>query len=290
MRLFLCLILACGIPVAFAQPPAVEPPPGVDFSALTAAQKVKALAILNEEGCTCLCGMKLAECRVKDPNCAYSKALSGMVVKGVHEGRTREEIVKSLADSKIARKAPKLLEDPVEIPIAGAPVQGPETARITVVEFSDFECPYCSRAIVDVKAIMDAYPKDVKLVYKQFPLSMHAHARLAAAASLAAQAQGKFWPMHDKLFAHYRELSRENILAWAVELGLDAKKLAADLDSNRFNPAIEKDLADGEAAGVEGTPAFFINGRLYRGPFTLATIKPILADELKGKPAAAGTR
>jgi protein-disulfide isomerase len=230
--------------------------------------------------------MTLAECRVKDPNCAYSKALSGMVVKGVHEGRTREEIVKSLADSKIARKAPKLLEDPVQIPVAGAPVQGPDTARITVVEFSDFECPYCSRAIADVKAILDAYPKDVKLVYKQFPLSMHAHARLAAAASLAAQAQGKFWPMHDKLFAHYRELSRENILAWAAELGLDARKLAADLDSNRFNPAIEKDLADGAAAGVEGTPAFFINGRLYRGPFTLATIKPIIVDELK----ATGTR
>src|SRR5258708_11377561 len=246
MRFWLILVLACTGAAAFAQSPSVDPPPGVDFSALTAAQKQKALAILNEEGCTCLCGMKLAECRMKDPNCAYSKALSGMVVKGVHEERTREEIVKSLADSKIARKAPKLLEDPVEIPVAGAPVQGPDTARITVVEFSDFECPYCSRAIVDVKAILDAYPKDVKLVYKQFPLSMHPHARLAAAASLAAQAQGKFWPMHDKLFAHFRELTKENILVWAAELGLDAKKLVADLHSNRLNPASEKELQNCE--------------------------------------------
>src|SRR5260370_39855910 len=163
MRLFLCLVLACAVSPGFAQTPSPEPPPGVDLSALTAAQKQKAMAILNEEGCTCLCGMKLAECRMKDPNCAYSKALSGMVVKGVYEGRTRQEIVKSLADSKIARKAPKLLEDPVEIPITAAPVQGPDSPRLTVIEFSDFECPYCSRAIVDVKAILDAYPKDVKL-------------------------------------------------------------------------------------------------------------------------------
>jgi protein-disulfide isomerase len=284
MRVLLCIVLACAGSL-LAQVPAVEPT-GIDLSALTPAQKQKALAILNEEGCTCLCGMKIAECRVKDPNCAYSKALAGMVVRGAQEGRTRAEIVKMLADSKIARKAPKLLEDPVAIPIAGAPAQGPESARITVVEFSDFECPYCSSATQEVKAVLDAYPKDVKVVYKQFPLPMHPHARLAAAASLAAQAQGKFWPMHDKLFAHFRDLTRENILAWAVQLGLDTKKLAEDLDSNRFNPAIEKDLADGESAGVEGTPSFFINGKLYRGPFTLASIKPIIAEELK----SAGTR
>ena len=88
-------------------------------------------------------------------------------------------------------------------------MRGPADARITLVEFSDFECPYCSAAVKQVDTIMAAYPKDVKLIYKQFPLSMHPHAELAAEASLAAREQGKFWEMYDVLFKNFRQLSRD---------------------------------------------------------------------------------
>ena len=102
---------------------------------------------------------------------------------------------------------------PVTIAVDGSPVKGPADARITLVEFSDFECPFCSSAVKQVDIVMAAYPKDVKLIYKQFPLSMHPHAELAAEASLAAREQGKFWEMYDVLFKNFRQLSRENILA-----------------------------------------------------------------------------
>src|SRR5579884_497205 len=233
---------------------------GVDLEGLTAAQKAKALTILREHDCSCGCGMKLAECRVKDPACTYSRGLAAIVVKGVREGRSTDQIKAALADSPLA-KGPKpkpLIGDPVKIPTAGAPAKGPENARITLVEFSDFECPYCSKAVHEVDAVLKAYPNDVRLIYKQFPLSTHPHARLAANAALAANAQGKFWQMHDALFAGHSQLSRDHILLWAKSLGLDMNRFTADLDSGKYNAAIDKDINDGDEAGVDGTPAFFI--------------------------------
>jgi protein-disulfide isomerase len=131
--------------------------------------------------------------------------------------------------------------------------------------------------------VMAAYPKDVKLVYKQFPLSMHPHAEMAAEASLAARDQGKFWEMYDVLFKNYRRLSSDNILLWAKDIGLDVDKFKADLVSGKYKAVVQKDLADGEGAGVYGTPAFYINGKQYNGEVTLAALKPILAAELKGE-------
>ncbi len=244
-------------------------------------QKQAVLKLVREQDCSCLCGMKVAECVAKDPNCSYSKSLAAIAIKGVKEGKSPLEISK-LMDSSPKAHRPKLLEDAVKIPVDGSPSMGPNEARITIVEFSDFECPYCSLAVKEVNSIMAAYPKDTKLIYKQFPLSMHANAPLAAAASLAANEQGKFWPMHDKLFANFRSLSRDNILTWAKQMGLNVEKFKADLDSAKYKAVIQKDVADGEAVGVYGTPAFFINGKRYNGPMNLEQVKPILDAELKG--------
>ncbi len=264
----------------------------VDLSNLSAVEKRAVLKLLREQDCSCQCGMKTAECIIKDPNCSYSRALAGIAIKGVKEGKTLIEISK-LMDASPKAKRPKLLEDPVSIPVAGAPERGPADARITLVEFSDFECPYCSVAVKEVRAIMAAYPKDIKLIYKQFPLPMHTHAPMAAEAALAANEQGKFWEMHDVMFANFRKLSRDNMLAWARQIGLDVEKFKADLDSGKFRNAVKKDESDGETAGVYGTPAFFINGKLYNGPMNLDAVKPILEAELKGgaktKTAAAKT-
>jgi protein-disulfide isomerase len=258
--------------------------PLVDFSGLTPTQKATALRIMRQEECVCGCGMKVAQCRVLDPPCSYSRAFAAMIVKGVHEGKSPAQIHTLLAESELARRAAaanRILGDPVEIPIQGAPERGPRSARITVVEFSDFECPYCAQARLQIGAVMKAYPKDMRLVYKQFPLSNHPHAELAAEAALAAQSQNKFWPMHDKLFENFRSLSREHILDFARELGLDMSRFTADLNSGKYKKAVAKDVADGDNAGVEGTPSFFINGKYYRGQLDLAALKPILDAELK---------
>jgi protein-disulfide isomerase len=253
----------------------------VDLSSLTPVEKKAVLKLLREQDCSCQCGMKAAECIIKDPNCSYSRALAKIAIQGVKDGKTLVEISK-LMDASPKAHRPKVLEDPVSIPVAGSPVRGPADARITLIEFSDFECPYCSAAVKQVDAIMAAYPKDVKLIYKQFPLSTHPHAQLAAEASLAANEQGKFWEMYEALFKNSRRLSPQTILASAQELGLDMNKFKADLDSGKFKTVIEKDLADGDAAGVYGTPAFYINGQQYNGEVTLAALKPIIEADLKG--------
>jgi protein-disulfide isomerase len=273
----ICIFAAAAL---FAQAPkapdnwkTIDDLPRIDMTGLTPVQKRAVLKLVREQDCSCQCGLKTAECLLADPNCGYSKALAIIAVKGVKDGKSLMEISK-LMDASPKSHRPKLLEDPVVIPVEGSPVLGPSDAKITMVEFSDFECPYCSAAVKNANAIMAAYPKDIKLIYKQFPLSMHPHAALAAAASLAAKDQGKFWEMHNLLFANFRKLSRENML--------DVDKFQADLDSGKYKKIIDKDLADGEQAGVYGTPAFFINGKLYNGPIELAGLKPILDAELKG--------
>ena len=280
-------LFAAGAGIIPAQQPAdwqtATDLPGIDLDGLTAAQKTAVLKILRAQGCSCGCEMKLAECRLKDPACSYSTALAAVVVKNVREGKSTEQVIAALKDSPMARgpKPRAVLEDAVRIPIAGAPVKGPENAPVTLVEFSDFECPYCSKAVHQVDALLKAFPNDIRLVYKQFPLSMHPHAKLAAEASLAANEQGKFWEMHDKLFANFRQLSRERILEIAREIGLDTTRFTADLNSGKYNSTVDRDLKDGEEAGVYGTPAFFINGKHYNGPMDLSAVKPLIEAELK---------
>jgi protein-disulfide isomerase len=257
--------------------------PGISMDGLTPAQKADVLELLRSQDCTCGCAMKMAECRVKDPACSYSKGLAQLIVNTFRAGKTREEVIAAMKASPLIHGPGNrpVLENPVLVPVAGAPSKGPEDARVVLIEFSDFECPYCRQAVGQVEALMKMFPHDIRLYYKQFPLSMHPHARLAAAAALAANAQGKFWEMHDQLFANSHDLTEAHIMALAKQLGLDMTRFAADLKSGKFDPAINKDMKDGENAGVEGTPAFFINGKLYNGPMDVSRVKPLIEAELR---------
>ena len=259
---------------------------GIDFTGLTAAQKSAALKIMREENCNCGCDMKIAECRVVDPPCGMSRMLARAVVDELKAGKTPEQARAKVQELiKQGPPKPKVLEDPVPISIQGAPSRGPANAKVTIVEFSDFQCPYCSAAAPKAVALVDQFPNNVKLVYKQFPLDMHKHAHLAAEASLAAHAQGKFWPLHDKMFANFRQLTRENILQWASEIGLDMQRFTADLDSGKYKAEVDREVQEGMDAGVNGTPTFFINGRRFNGP--IDSVAPIIQAVLKaGTPAA----
>ena len=173
------------------------------------------------------------------------------------------------------------LEDPVEIAVAGAPVLGPANAPLTLVEFSDFQCPYCVKAVPELQAVMKAYPTQVKLIFKEFPLDNHSQAAVAAAAALAAHRQGKFWPLHDALFEQKGRLSRETIVLLAGNIGLDMQRFTADFGSAEVRKAVAKDVDDGQNAGVDSTPTLFVDGQHYNGPITLAALKPVLDAELK---------
>jgi protein-disulfide isomerase len=286
MRLPLALAMVCLMTASAQAPKAADWQkatnlPQVDFSGLSAAERTAVLQELRKRPCLCSCGMTLAECRIKDPNCSDSRGLAQIVVKAIREGRDPQYAIEH--SDLVARRtgAPNVLEKPVAIPVKGSPAKGPANARITLVEFSDFECPYCNKAALKVAAILQAYPKDARLIYKQYPLSTHPNARMAAEASLAAHAQDKFWPMHDSLFANSRQLSAVKITELAKAAGLDMARFQADWKSGKFKSAVDKDVADGDQVNISATPTIFINGKRYNGPLEMEILKPLLDGELK---------
>lgn len=265
--------------------------PALETAGLSAAQKATLLKVLREEGCTCNCAMKIAECRVKDPACGDSRTLASIAAQELKAGKNVEQVRAALRNSELARtRKANLFGEPVAIPVNGAPARGPANARVTIVEFSDFQCPYCRVAAKKVYDLLAMFPADVRLVFKQFPLETHSQAAAAAEAALAAHAQGKFWELHDRMFAHPESLKRENFVAWGKELGLDMGKFTADLDSGKYRQTVARETREGVGAGVQGTPSFFINGRQFRGPMEPSVLKPLIEEELKklGAGQAAG--
>jgi protein-disulfide isomerase len=166
---------------------------------------------------------------------------------------------------------------------ATMPVKGPENALVTIVEVSDFQCPFCSRVGPTIKELMKAYPNDIRIVWANQPLPFHNNAKPAAIAALAAHKQGKFWEMHAKLFANQRGLTRDNFVAFAKELGLNVDKFQKDLDDPALKAWVKEDMAEGSKFGVNGTPASFINGRLVSGAQPFDAFKAIIDEELKKK-------
>lgn len=147
------------------------------------------------------------------------------------------------------------------IPVANSPVRGNVNAPITVVEFSDFECPYCSKLQPTLKQVLEAYPDKVRLVYKEFPLSFHKQAKNASKAALSAGEQGKYWEMHDLIFKDYNKLNEEKFKGYAVKLGLDMERFMKDYQSNKYDAQIQRDINLGTSVGVRGTPSLFMNGK-----------------------------
>ena len=172
----------------------------------------------------------------------------------------------------------------VEVAASG-PARGPKDAKITIVEFSDFECPYCGAAHDTVDKVMNEYAGKVRLVYRQFPLSFHPHAAKAAEASLCAldQGEGKFWEYHDVLFKNQKKLAPDDLKTHATEVGLDAQKFGSCLDSGTKKAAVDADEKAGLEAGVGGTPAFFINGIFLNGAQPFDEFKRVIDGELASR-------
>jgi protein-disulfide isomerase len=186
-----------------------------------------------------------------------------------------------------ARPEPRRGPDPsrrYEISLDGAPARGGEKAKVTIVEFLDFQCPFCARVQPTLEQVRKAYGDDVRVAFKHLPLPMHTQAASAAAASEAAHRQGKFWEMHDKIFANARSLSEESYVRWAGELGLDVEKFKQDLASADVKQRVERDAQEAQRLGVSGTPSFFVNGRFVSGAQPFESFKRMVDEEL-GKAA-----
>ena len=162
-----------------------------------------------------------------------------------------------------------------------SPSRGSANAPIEMIEFSDFQCPFCLRANPTVQQVLNTYGDRIRFVYRHYPLPNHPNARPAAEAAACANEQGKFWPYHDRLFANPAKLSDADLKQNAAELGLDTSKFNACVDSHKAKAQIDADVRAGEDAGVDGTPAFFINGRMISGAQPFDVFKKVIDEELK---------
>jgi protein-disulfide isomerase len=168
-----------------------------------------------------------------------------------------------------------------EVAVGKSPAKGPANAPVTIVEFSDFQCPYCSRVGPTLQKVLEDYPKDVRVVYKHYPLSFHKQALPAAKASAAAGRQGKFWEMHDLLFQNQRELNEAAFKGYAQQLGLDVAQFEKDYASPGVAQEVEADMTLARSLGVTGTPGFFVNGRFLSGAQPYSAFKTKIDAELK---------
>ncbi|HKV55627.1 MAG TPA: thioredoxin domain-containing protein [Candidatus Binataceae bacterium] len=195
------------------------------------------------------------------------------------QDRTGQETVIQRLRSQ--QRVQVLLEAPhVKVASAGHPTAGSPNAPITIVEFGDFQCPFCRAAENQVKQVQKKYGKEVKVVYLDFPLSFHPHAMDAARAALCAGDQNKFWQYHDALFDDQKKLGADDLKQTAAKLGLDKAKFDSCFASDAHDAAIQKDMAEGRALGVTGTPTFFINGQELVGAQPLPKFDEAITEEL----------
>jgi protein-disulfide isomerase len=257
--------------------------------------KAKAENLSGEEYASREVKKKLSEPTDEEIRSLYDRAVAGGEklppldqVKGqiaafIKQQKAREVATAWYDELKKEAKVEILLpvwEAPKVAVAATGPSRGPSGAPVTIVEFSDFECPYCSRAEKTVKDLLDAYPGKIRLVYRDFPLPSHKKAPKAAEAAHCADDQGKYWEMHDKLFAADGKLAVTELKGYAREVGLDGARFDRCLDSGDKAKVVEAHRKAGDEVGVSGTPAFFVNGRLLSGAQPLDAFRALVDKEL----------
>jgi protein-disulfide isomerase len=193
-----------------------------------------------------------------------------------------QELVKRLrAEAEIEILLPYPELPVIEVAGGGAgPSKGPADAPVTIVEFADFQCPYCSRMQPTLNRLLEDYPDQVRLVYRHFPLSSHPLGQAAAEASACADEQGRFWPYHDLIFEDQAELSEDKLFEFAAAAGLDVDAFRVCTEDRRFAQLVKDDFNAGREAGVSGTPSFFVNGRPVYGAGTEQTFRELIEREL----------
>lgn len=238
----------------------VESLPSVDVSDLTGSEQRVWRDLINDLLSPCGDPVSVGRCVVEERACRKCVPAARYLVRLVTEGYEKSEI-EELYD---ARYGP---DGEVEIDVGDAPVRGAPMAPVTIVEFSDFECPYCGAAHPILKRLLREHEGQVKLAFVHYPLTeAHPHAMPAARAAVAAGNQGKFWEMHDLLFENQGALSDEDLERYAERVGLDLERFRRDVRSEETRRRIEQDKELGRRLGVTGTPTFFVNGRRFGEP------------------------
>jgi protein-disulfide isomerase len=249
-----------------------SPPPGVDLTKLDDFERKVFFRILNRESSACGKAHSLIQSVKTDRSCRKSLYAARYVARLVDGGFTDSEIGESIG--KRFRTPRKTVE------VTDSPVKGSAGAPVTIVEFVDYECPHCKRVQPVLKQILEEYPEEVKLVFKQYPLGAHTNARAAAEAGVAAHQQGKFWAYNDKLWANADNLTPALMEQLAKESGLDVTKWRADFESEAIKARVQKDRDEGQALGIASTPTIYINGRQFTDNRDVESLRDWVNEEL----------
>ncbi|MFQ5975248.1 MAG: thioredoxin domain-containing protein [Candidatus Hydrothermarchaeales archaeon] len=192
--------------------------------------------------------------------------------------------VSTLESPQTTSPAPTETPSPTQAPaslVDDDPSRGPDNAPVTIVEFSDFQCPYCARSAIVVHQIIDTYGNKVRFVYRDFPLSsIHPNAQKAAEAAECADEQGKFWELHDIIFTNQNKMGVNDLKQFAKDLGMDSNNFDECLDSGKYEAEVKKDMQDGINAGVTSTPTFFINGEKIVGAKPFSDFQQVIDSKL----------
>ena len=255
----LVVLFACG---GSAKDPATATAqdvdvPGVDTSQFTPRERHEFSQFVRELPSPCPeVAVPVAQCILEKRACAACLPAAQAVAKAVREGMSGTQ-VENLYKQRFDASSSK------SIALDGSPSRGPEDARVVVVEFADFECPFCQKIAPELDDVWEKRKAKVRFVYKFMPLPMHPHGEPSARAAIAAQMQGKFWEMHRILFANGQHLEQTELEKYAASIGLDVERFRADMQSPAAKARIDADHKLGDDLKIKGTPTIFIDGREY---------------------------
>jgi protein-disulfide isomerase len=207
------------------------------------------------------------------------------ILSHIHDlrvAKARAEYIKNLRN--VTNVAVMILPPSASMSVDGAPILGAKAAPVTLVEYADYECPYCQQVYPELKKLEEAFAGKLSVVFKDCPLPMHSHAKKAAEAAICARDQGKFWEYHNALFEHAGKLDTPQLKDNAKEIGLDTAKFDTCLDSGSESAKVQKGVEEATTLGLTGTPSFFINGHFYSGAMKFEALRDVVQQEL----AAAG--
>jgi protein-disulfide isomerase len=247
---------------------------GGQKSQLTAAQKTRVEKLLLRTTNTYGCKGTLAQCIAKGDLTA--KRHGGFVIRMVKKGKDDAFINKHIA----LRHASSHPDETFAIDVENSPRKGARGAPVRVVEYACFQCPFCAHLAPSLQKLHKRFGKKIVQYYKYFPVISHPRGVPAAVAAVAAEKQGKFWPMYDMLFKNRADLEDKDLLNYAGKLGLDVKQFEKDIRDPASTRKVEKDKLEGMRFGVDGTPTFFINGKMYKGVHDYDEIADRIAEEI----------
>lgn len=248
--------------------------PGLEITSLSSTERETFWAVANEELSPCGDPHPLAVCARDRLPCRTCMPAMRFLARAVEEGYGRDQLAELLR----LRYAASAVQ---QVRTEGAPTHGSPMASVTVIEFSDYECPHCARAVPILRQIERDFEGRVRVVHMNFPLDGHIHARPAARAALAAGRQGKFWEMHYKLFENQHELEPQHIERYATELGLNLEQFRRDLTAREVEAQIDATRHEGERLDIHGTPTIFINGRRYELALERDALRAWIQEEIE---------